>query len=154
MRHQLELIQIQRESIAWQMKQKDANKDDLSAQLASLNAKEQIVRATKEQLDAQNAINAKTRAAMTDEQTRLQDRLEIARLVGQSALDTLPKDAKPDDKMRLQTKLAEDLYQIQSDALDRDGTLTDEQLSSEKLKLDLAHQRELIQIRLNALGKV
>lgn len=80
----------------------------------------------------------------------LQNALDVEQLLGQVALDHVGAYGTIEDRLEVQLDLTERTYQLKRRALLEDVKLTDTQLQNELLKLDLANEREQLQLRMTA----
>jgi len=79
-----------------------------------------------------------------------QDAIERTRIYGDAAIKRLGTEASIADKLRIQLSMIEQMWNIQRNAILADTRLTDAERRNELLRVDLEHEREGIQARINA----
>jgi hypothetical protein len=149
-RHALALLDIEKEHVLERFKIKDitaAERDQLLKQLAT---RRQLAQATRSQMETAQRANATITAEMARQSILTDDAIARAQAVNQTAIARLGNEGHIEERLKLQLDLADTTYQLRLQALGKESSLTEQQLANERLKLDLAHEREKSQLRMNA----
>lgn len=151
--HALRMLDIEEQHIRARHRLGELNAEELQQSLKQLNTRRTLAQATRAQMEGAYNDLERERASFERQDVLLSHRIAKERLLGQQLLTRLDSEGSVEDRMRLQLELVERTYQLRREALLADTRLTDPELSNELLKLDLAKEREEIQLRINAAAE-
>jgi uncharacterized membrane protein len=118
--------------------------------LRTLDIRRQIAEARAREYEAAHRHTEQQRAAFARDEILLNDRLERERIFTQAGMFRLSMEGTIAERLQLQLNLVERTYELQRQALINNVTLSELELENELTRLELAREREQLQIRMMA----
>lgn len=151
--HALRLLDIEGAQLRLQRERGQLTAVEYADALRQLGVKRQLAQAQRQQMDEAGRAVATQQAGFQRADTLLQHQVEKERILSRTALERLDGEESVAERLTLQLGLVDRIYTMQRAALVADTRLSDEQLQNELLKLDLAREREQLQLRMTAAAE-
>jgi hypothetical protein len=151
--HATRMLDIDRQRLQAERAAGIITQQELTDGLRTLEIRRQLATAERDQMSAALTANATREAGLERQDTLLNDALERERLLGAVALTRLGTAGNHAERLAVQLRTLESTYELQRAAIVADTRLSDLQRENELFRLDAAHDREQLQLRMNAAAE-
>lgn len=151
--HATRMLDIDRQRLQAERAAGIITQQELTDGLRTLEIRRQLATAERDQMSAALTANATRQAGLERQDTLLNDALERERLLGAVALTRLGTAGNHTERLAVQLRTLQSTYELQRAAIVADTRLSDLQRENELYRLDAAHDREQLQLRMNAAAE-